>query len=482
MTSGVVAGGTQGTAEAGAAALRSGGNAFDAAVAAGFAATAAEPGYTSLGGGGFLLAHTAAGDDILFDFFVDTPGLGRADSGDVPPLVKVTIAFAAASQVFHCGRASIAVPGVLAGFRHVHARLGRLPLADVVAPAVRMACEGVVLDHVQAPVLGLLEPILVLEDGSRRLYTPGGRLPAVGDRFLNPELGDLLRRVGEGDPDADLTAGPLSEALLADVGADAGAGLLTGTDLAGYRVVEREPLRVDYRGRTLLSNPAPSLGGSLVAAALAHLGRGPHRLGSASPDRLVAIAEAMVAVDAIRAGATAKGTTHVSVVDGEGNVATMTTSNGEGSGYVLPGTGVMLNNMLGEEDLHPDGFHVAAPGTRVPSMMAPTIVLGPGAVPELALGSGGSERIRSAILQVIVNAIDAGLDPLAAVGAPRIHWDGSRMQVEPGHERAQVEALEERWPVNHWPALDFYFGGVHVATPNGGAGDPRRGGVAAVVA
>jgi gamma-glutamyltranspeptidase/glutathione hydrolase len=164
------------------------------------------------------------------------------------------------------------------------------------------------------------------------------------------------------------------------------------------------------------------------------------------------------------------------VADAEGNVASLSTSNGEASGYVVPGTGVMLNNMLGEDDLHPDGFHASPPGVRVSSMMAPTVVLGADGV-ELVLGSGGSARIRTAILQTISAVVDFGLDPADAVGRPRIHWDGAAFQVEPGFASESVAALAELGPINAWAELNLYFGGVHAVSPYGhGGGDPRRAG------
>jgi len=175
------------------------------------------------------------------------------------------------------------------------------------------------------------------------------------------------------------------------------------------------------------------------------------------------------------------GTTHVSVCDAEGNAASMTTSNGEGSGCFAADTGIMLNNMMGEDDLHPEGFHASPPGVRVASMMAPSLLLA-GDRLRLVLGSGGSKRIRSAMLQVVSNVVDFGLDLRTAVEAPRLHWDGERIQVEPGFADEALTALAGRWPLNRWPVRDVYFGGVHAVAPDGeGAGDPRRGGHAAVV-
>jgi gamma-glutamyltranspeptidase/glutathione hydrolase len=269
-----------------------------------------------------------------------------------------------------------------------------------------------------------------------------------------------------------------------------GRGLLTATDLETYRVVEREPLRAACGDRVVVTNPPPSFGGELAALMLCLLTeRAVDGDAWDAPQRLARLVEVMIEVDQARAvGAVAEllrprstgGTTHVSVSDADGNIATMTTSNGETSGYVIPGTGVMLNNMLGEDDLHPDGFHAAPPGQRVASMMSPTIVLEAGQ-PVLALGSGGSKRIRTAIPQVVAGVLDLGLDLEEAVLLPRLHWDGEMVQVEPGVPAAATEALAERWPVNVWTERSLYFGGVHAVRPGKNAvGDPRRGGAAAV--
>ena len=159
----------------------------------------------------------------------------------------------------------------------------------------------------------------------------------------------------------------------------------------------------------------------------------------------------------------------------------MTTSNGEGSGYYVPGTGIMLNNMMGEDDLHPGGFHSCPPGQRVASMMSPSILMHKEGV-KLVIGSGGSKRIRTAILQVLSNIVDFDREVKDSVELPRIHWDGDILQVEPGLPSATVTALSEHWPVNIWPERDMYFGGVHTVMPGtAGGGDPRRGGSVAVV-
>jgi gamma-glutamyltranspeptidase/glutathione hydrolase len=503
-----VAAGHEAAADAAAAMLDAGGNAFDAVVAAGFASSVCEPGFTSLAGGGFLLAHVAGRDpadlghpsDVLFDFFVDTPGRGRPADAPEPVFEEVSVVFAAAVQAFHCGPGSVAVPGNLAGYLHVHGRLGRLPLADVVAPAVALARGGVAVSATQALDLALLAPILARTPASRAIFFPAGSLLQAGDTLRNPDLGDFLQRLGA-DRTATFYTGDLA-ARLADQ-LDGGGGLLTIDDLAAYRVIEREPLRFTYRGRTLLTNPPPTFGGALLAIALRRLERAGPPPPAGSGDLAVALARTMAEIDADRAAghpevlaalagdlgddpmarpSVSRGTTHVSVADADGNVAAMTTSNGECSGDVIEGTGISLNNMLGEDDLHPDGFHAAPPGVRVASMMSPTFVLAPGGGIDLALGSGGSKRIRSALFQVLTSVIDHGRDLVEAVEAPRVHWDTDHLEVEPGLPDEVTAALEAMAHVNRWPTRSMYFGGVHAVRPGvSGAGDPRRGGAVRVV-
>jgi gamma-glutamyltranspeptidase / glutathione hydrolase len=175
------------------------------------------------------------------------------------------------------------------------------------------------------------------------------------------------------------------------------------------------------------------------------------------------------------------------VLDADGACATVTCSNGSCSGVVVPGTGMHLNNMLGEQDLNPLGYHRHEPGARVPSMMAPTVALRDGR-PEVALGSAGSNRIRSAILQTLLGVIDHGLPAEAAVARARIHVEGPEVDAEPGvDERALAQLEQGSWTVRRWAEQNLFFGGVQAVARNpdtgelSGGGDPRRGGFAEVV-
>jgi gamma-glutamyltranspeptidase / glutathione hydrolase len=512
-TQGVVAAGHPLTAAAGADMLRQGGNAFDAAVAAVLTACVTESVLTSLAGGGFLLAHTAQGEDVLFDFFCQTPA--SKDIGKPPAFYPIQANFGDTVQEFHIGLGSMAVPGNLAGLLAVHRRLGRLPLAALVEPALRHAKQGVEIDEFRAYCFDLLAPILQATAAARALYAPQGRLLRQGDCLVMPEFADFLAQLLQVGSDG-FYQGDLARQMVHDC--QQAGGYLSLEDLQRYRVIERKPLTLRYRDTTLLTNPPPSSGGTLIAFALKLLEQAPLsslRYGSAA--HLALLRQAMQLTNqARRDGYDANlyqaniadwfldqphlahyqapfheavnkwgSTTHVSVVDAEGNAASVTTSNGEGSSYVIPGTGIMVNNMLGEEDLNPQGFHQWQPNQRISSMMAPTIVL-QGNRPQLVMGSGGSNRIRTAILQVMLNAVDFGMPLAAAVNAPRIHWERDTLHFEPGFDRTTLEvaglgATDERiW----WQQANMFFGGVHSVAIEAdgslvGAGDARRGGAIA---
>jgi gamma-glutamyltranspeptidase/glutathione hydrolase len=312
----------------------------------------------------------------------------------------------------------------------------------------------------------------------------------VGEVHRDPALADALERLAAEGP-APFYTGDVAAAVC-DWVADRG-GLLTRADLAAYAAVARAPVRVAYRDQTVVTNPPPSAGGILLAHALAQLDRGP------SPPPVVAVVDAMEAAQAERtqeflAGLPDPGflerfmasrlgaTTHISAVDADGWACAVTCTNGEGCGEVVPGTGIHLNNMMGEQDLSPFGFHAHPPGRRLPSMMAPTMVLGAGG-PRLVLGSAGSNRIRSAILQVVIGVLDLGLDVQGAIDAPRVHFEDGVAYVEPGLDISSLES-DQRTLVR-FSARNLFFGGAQAVQRDprtgklSGGGDPRRGGAVA---
>jgi gamma-glutamyltranspeptidase/glutathione hydrolase len=503
---GVVAAGHPLTAHAGVDVLRAGGNAVDAAVAAVLMSFVAESPLTGPGAGGFMVVH-ARGESHVLDFFVAAPGLGLEER-EPGALMPVDVRFSEdAVQRFNVGPASCGAYGTTLGLTETLERFGSARLADLTAAPARAARDGIEVVPMQAFLFAVLEPIFRSTPECEAIYAPGGRLLGEGDTIRLPELGDLLERLGAEGP-AFLYSGDVATAV-SDWVLERG-GLLSREDLRSYGVIEREPAQVTYRGREVLTNPPPSSGGILIADALGILERLPR------PHDPYVIAEVIASTNRARDKEFLEGlhtegflerflakkaldsvavevrsrlgnTTHISVMDTEGACASVTCSNGSCSGVVVPGTGVHLNNMLGEQDLNPLGFHQHPPGARVPSMMAPTVVLRDGR-PEIAIGSAGSNRIRSAILQTVLGVIDDGLPAQEAVSAPRIHVEERQVDAEPGVDDAALERLEQAgWTVRRWSELNLFFGGVQAVarTPDTGeltgGGDPRRGGVATVV-
>src|SRR6185436_11744846 len=405
---GVVAAGHPLTAEAGADVLRAGGKAVDAAVAAVLMSFVVESPLTGPGAGGFMVVHSG-GESHLLDFFVAAPGIGVGDRepGELEP---IDVRFSEdAVQRFNVGPASCGAYGTTIGLAETLRRFGTVGLADLTAAPARAARDGVEVVRMQAFLFEVLRPILTATPECAAIYAPEGRLLREGDTIRLPELGDLLERLGAEGP-GFLYTGDVAHAV-SDWVLERG-GMLSREDLGSYEPIEREPARVTYHGREVLTNPPPSSGGILIADALGILERldQPHDpfviaevidetnkardeefLQGLGTEGFLEQFLAKTALDTVATEVRSRlgNTTHISVMDAEGGSASVTCSNGSCAGVVVPGTGMHLNNMLGEQDLNPLGFHRHTPGARVPSMMAPTIVLSDG-TPEIAIGSAGS--------------------------------------------------------------------------------------------
>jgi gamma-glutamyltranspeptidase / glutathione hydrolase len=495
---GVVAAGHPLTAQAGADVLREGGNAVDAAVAAMLTSFAAEPLLTGLGAGGYMLVVGPDQEPALLDFFVQAPT--RAQDGGAAELEAVDVSFGDAVQVFYIGPASCGLYGTPAGVCEAVERWGTIELSELAAPAARLAREGAPLNAGQAYIVEILGDLLRSTPECAALWAPGGTLLKEGELLANPELADALERLGR-DGAAPFYEGDIAAAVCTWLGERGGS--IGPEELSAYRAIVREPLRIPYRDREVLTNPPPSAGGTLIAYALGLLDAQP------APPTLEVVLGAMEAAQRERTPEFVQGlsedgflarflssrlgsTTHISVLDAHGSACSVTCTNGEGSGVVVPGTGIHLNNVMGEEDLSPLGFHTHPAGRRMPSMMAPSIVLladrrsrrSPiGGEVELVLGSAGSNRIRSAILQTIVGVVDRGLSVQEAVCAPRVHFENGIVYHEPGLEPEHAVAGANDREVVRFHDLNLFFGGVQAVqrVPGGallGAGDPRRGGVA----
>ena len=440
---GAIAAGHPLTAEAGARVLREGGNAVDALLAAAFTAFVTEGPLTGPTGGGFALVHQPNGSTTMLDCFFGVPATRLGE------MEELVIDFGdAGTQVFHVGEGSVAVPGLLAGLEQLHRRFSTREWRDLVEPAIASAREGFERDEQRVFLHGILTGILQRDAGGMRIYGDPARVHTA-------DACPTLERV------RDAGAGMLSE-LLPEMAAD----------VESYRVLEKQPLVLRVLGREIRS--MPTQGGAVVRRIL-------ELLATHEGDPLLA-AEAKAIADAYGplGSGPLPGTTHISVVDGSGLAAGLSSTLGSGSGVFRGGT--QLNNMLGELDVI--GHGPKEPGERLASMMTPTLVLDAGR-PELVIGSAGSVRLAGAIAQVTWRFL-GGMHVADAISAPRLHVEGTTVHVEGGWPEGAVAALPASWDVNRWEGLNLYFGGVQAVehTARGtfeAAGDPRRGGVGIVV-
>ncbi|MBR9997542.1 MAG: gamma-glutamyltransferase [Cyclobacteriaceae bacterium] len=511
---GAVAAGDELTAQAAYEILKSGGNAFDAGLAATMMSFVASSSITSMGGGGFMMARTAGGKTVFFDFFTQTPQSGKIAVD--PDFSPVRIDFGDKSQDFHVGLGTAATPGNLAGIFKIHDRFCRLPFREIAAPAIQAAREGVSLHTQTKYQADILRPIFELSAEGREIYFHNGYIKNIGDKVELPLYADFLEFISREGP-REFYEGEIADRVSRDCLLK--GGYLTRKDFETYKVEERTPLKFGYRGYDIFTTSPPNAGGALIAFTMSLLnhfslrdkpwGSGKylqlltHCIEGTSqarkqifeknahhPEVMEKLFNAEFIgsqLDKIRHETGRSGnTTHVSVADENMNFVAITTSVGEGCGYYIPGTHIMLNNMLGEEDLNPAGFFQWETDRRISSMMSPTIVTHR-EKPVAALGSGGSNRIRSAIVQTLSNYIDFNMEPDECVNAPRIHWEKNHLDIEPGFDLDLIERLNlpKESEKIYWTAKNMYFGGVHaVFTHEEGnlipAGDRRRVGAVRV--
>jgi gamma-glutamyltranspeptidase/glutathione hydrolase len=508
--------------------LRRGGNAIDAAVAVAFALAVVHPRAGNIGGGGFLVYRAADGRAYALDFRETAPAAATArmylDAAGRPAGGSVT------------GARAAGVPGSVAGLAEMHRRFGRLPWSDLVAPAIGLARDGVVLDaHRALSYNDTVVRRLRLFRSSVAALMPGGRRPREGDTLRQPDLARTLAAIADSGPDV-FYRGHVAEQIVAEMRRS--GGIITLADLRGYGARWRAPLETTYRGWRVIGMPPPSSGGVTLAEILNILeasGPLPH-YGSAAlmhleieamrrafADRNTALgdpdyvampvarltskpyAAALVrGVDDNRATPTGEvpavdegqHTTHFSVVDPEGNAAAVTTTLNDdfGSALVVGGAGFLLNDEMDDFTTKPGApnlyglvqgeANAIAPGKRMLSAMAPTIVLDPDARLALVTGSPGGPRIITAVAQVVSNLIDHGMTLGQAVAAPRIHHQALPDSVY--WERGGLTADQRRVLIAmgyRFRARPLFIGDVNsvLVTPQGleGLADPRRGGGAA---
>lgn len=477
----------------GAAVLRDGGNAVDAAVATVFALSVVYPAAAGLGGGSFLVVRMADGETVTLDFREVAPLAASRDmyldaSGEVTDGGLV-------------GHRASGVPGTVAGLWEAHQRYGSLPWSRLVAPAIRLAEDGFRLDSMQALYVAGHAPRLARYPASAAVYLPNGTPPERGDLLRNRDLAATLRRIEERGA-AGFYQGETADLLVAEM--QRGGGLITHDDLLRYRSRWREPITFQYRGYSVISMPPPSSGGITLAIiagileghSLSELGwhdvRSVHltseamrrafadrnhylgdpdfvsvprdqllssahaaqRGSSISPDRAT---PSMEVVPGFGAGPEGQNTTHISVVDEEGNLVALTSSLnvGYGSAITVQGAGFLLNNQMDDFTARPGApnwsglvqgeANAIEPGKRPLSSMTPTIVLDRDGRPLLVTGGSGGPFIISAVFQVLSNVVDFRMAGPAAVGAPRFHHQHlpDRLFLEQGGFSADLQTALE---------------------------------------
>ena len=496
-----VAAGHELTAAAAAEVCAAGGSAVDAAIAGALVAFVAEPVLAGLCGGAFLMVRSPEGETALLDGFVQTPRRKRPE-GELD-FREIVADFGSVQQAFHIGAGAVATPGCAAGLAEAHDRHGRMPMAELAQPALRAARHGVEVSAFQARLARIVHPILTATPGARARFCEGDDLLPAGAPYRNPELADVIEVMAlEGA--RFVTEGEVAAGLLA---LTREGGHLERPDLARYRPVWRRPLTRQRGGARIALNPPPALGGMLIAFALELIERGArpvevaHAFAATCRARIEAALQADPEAGARKllseelvsryrreiAGrpAAVRGTTQISVIDGRGMGAALTLSNGEGCGLMIPGTGIMPNNMLGEDDLVPGEWHSWTPDVRLSSMMAPMAVDWPDGRVAM-MGSGGSNRIRTALTQVLLQLVDRGRPVEAAVEAPRLHVECDAEQTVdfelPGLAEGDRAALLEACPdARAWDEPSMFFGGAHAVMREAdgslvAAGDPRRAG------
>lgn len=497
---GVVSAGDTNSAQAGADILKQGGNAYDAALAVMLAAPLTEPLFTSLGGGGFLLGLEKGKKPELYDFFVQVP----KKRVEEPEFYPIYVDFGAAVQEFHIGAGSVAIPGLVEGIYQVHKDKGTLPLSEIIKPAVKYAREGVYLSSMQASFVKLLEPIFTSTKSSMDVYGIDDKnLIDETHLFKNPAYADFLEAFAK-EGSKVFYEGVVADEIEKIMKEN--DGLILKEDLKNYQCIKREPIDFNYKGYEIVTNPPPSGGGILIAFTMKILEKYDLKdfrsfeyvkgmieaFNTTSDFRCEHVDEFLhdeKLKDILQNDRLIKNycttmhsrlnlwgnTTHLSVIDELGNAVSVTTTNGEGSGHVIPSSGIMLNNMMGEEDLNPHGWFAWEEGLRLPSMMAPTAVLKDGK-PELILGSAGSNRIRSAITQTMVNNLDYGKSLHESINSPRIHFEKGSVCMEPDCSQAIRDELEKHYKLQYFDDLNVFFGGVQAVDGNlNGGCDSRRG-------
>ncbi|MEU8226438.1 gamma-glutamyltransferase [Kribbella sp. NPDC048915] len=494
-------------ADAGVRVAAEGGSAVDAAIAATLVTMVNEVGIVSPASGGFVTLQVAGGEAVTIDGWVEMPGRGLSADRFGRGVWDVTTDYGGGTTTT-VGHGSVATPGGMKALDLAHRRAGKAPWREVVQPAVDVARNGFPLSRTSGYYLGYVHDIIFgwHPPSHTVVHEPGGDVIKAGTTVVIPELADALELIAR-DGAETMYTGELAQLLIRDMAAN--EGILTAEDLAAYEAVVRPSLVVEHSGWRFATNPPPAVGGVAVAAMLALLQGVPSDGGwsQSELERLVAVQHAVFGrrlaeldqedvrklegqklLDLAASGdlraLTSPSTATVSVVDDQGDACAITVSSGYGSGVLTPGTGIWLNNALGEQELLHGGPHSLAPGTRLTSNMAPSVARRSRDGAVLAISSPGSDRIPTAIAQVYALYAHGGLPLREAVEHPRLHVR-VRENVVVDYEDDLPVSGSTALPTRPMPPHSMYFGGVAAAfwDPADGllaVGDPRRTGAVAI--
>lgn len=477
---------------------------MDGAVSAALVSMITEPGVCALGGGGFVTIWIPGTDPVTIDGYVEMPGRGLPSERFGKGVFDVTMEYGGGITTT-IGHGSVGTPGALAALGLASARYGRIPWPLLVEPAYELARDGFPLSQPSSSYLRFSHEVVFGWQAPSRaaLHRADGSLVPVGGLVQITDRADTLRAIAEQGPRA-MYEGEIARLISADMKAN--GGLLTAEDLVEYRPLVRRPLEAVINGWHVVTNPAPAIGGITLTALLMLMNGYPkHRWTIADYDRLIRAQMAVFGVrrdqlevsddlprDALRLLTAAEGgdiealttspsTVHTSTVDSTGGACSITISSGYGSGVMPPGTGIWMNNCLGEIELNRRGFHALAPGTRLTSNMAPTIARHEdGRI--LSVGSPGADRITTAILATVINFTELGMSLADAITEPRVHVERDRDSEWLVAYEGSLPIDRLAYPHRRFENLDMYFGGVGAAywDSQGGdlvaAADPRRTG------
>ena len=501
MTSVAVASTSQLAADAAREVAAAGGNAVDCALAAALLAMNTEPGVCAMAGGAYITVWAAGSDPITIDGNVAVPGAGLADAERGHGAVGVSMEYGGGIETL-VGTGSVAVPGTLAAMEHAWKKYGNAEWRSIFRPTIRAVREGFPLSTACHYYLGYSGKCVFgrSDDGHDALHNADGSLRDAGTLIAIPHLENTLDAIAR-EGARIFYEGDIARALVQHC--RDGGGMLTREDLGNYRALERQPLMVDIGSWRIASNPPPAVGGAMLAAMLlACADLEQNTWTSAALEQLIQSQQACldfrkrhldladdVGVEAARLVESARNgqligrwtsasTVHTSVVDNAGTGCAITASAGYGSGEMPAGTGLWLNNCLGEIELNRRGLDAGPSGARLPSNMAPSVARRDGAV--VAVGSPGADRITTALQQFLINYLQMNMPLEDAIAHPRIHVDTSGEQVRLMSE-AGLDLPETDLPTKVFPNLSMYFGGVGAAVCDGNAGlataaDPRREG------